>query len=280
MSLGGGIQRLAHAGSHLIAAIGFFTRIPVPARWLTSAVGLNHAAPWLPLVGVLIGALAALVALAALQVWPQPVAVLLAMAVGVQLTGAFHEDGLADTADGLGGGWDKARILEIMKDSRLGSFGAVALWFALAGRFVLLNALPPALLPLALVAGHSLSRACALLPMVLLDYARSDDSTKARPVAVRLGWLGLAFAALPAGLCCLLLPPLAAVAGAVGALLATGWLTAKMARWLGGYTGDCLGAVQQLAELAFYLGVLAVVGAAAGSLAAPMVNVVVAGSAA
>lgn len=243
---------------YLLAAIGFFTRLPVPERYLDSTAGLAQAARYLPLVGVVVGAVAALAAFGAAHVWPPAVAVLLAMATTVYLTGAFHEDGLADTADGFGGGWDKARILEIMKDSRLGSFGATALWFALAGKFALLLAFEPTQLPFVLLAGHALSRACALVPMALLDYARSGDDAKSKPVATRLSCGTLAVAALPALAVALLLPPAQVAAGLAFALLATGWLLAKYRRWLGGYTGDGLGAIQQVAELGFYLGALAV----------------------
>lgn len=246
---------------HALAAVGYFSRLPVPSRWLATDAGLAQAARYLPLVGVLLGGLMAAVAVVAGLVWPQSVALLLALAAGVWLTGALHEDGLADTADGLGGGWDKARILEIMKDSRLGSFGATALCFALGGRFVLLLAMPAMWLPWLLLAGAALSRACALLPMVVLDYARPDGDSKARPLAQRLSWPVWLLAALPAVGIAALLPLAAALAGVLGALLVSFWLIAKYRRWLGGYAGDCLGAVQQCAELAFYLGALALLGA-------------------
>ena len=115
-----------------LAAVRFFTRLPVPAWVGHSAAGLPAAIRWFPAVGALIGSLAALVYLLAAQVWPAQVALLLSMASSIYLTGAFHEDGLSDTVDGLGGGWDKERILAIMKDSRLGNYGAIALWLACA----------------------------------------------------------------------------------------------------------------------------------------------------
>jgi len=244
-----------------LAAIGFFTRLPVPAAVGYSAELLQHAARWLPAVGLLVGGIAALVCLAALQLWPQPVAVLLAMAATLLATGAFHEDGLADTADGLGGGWDKAKILAIMKDSRVGSYGVVALWLALSGKFVLLCAVDRSLLPWALLAGHVLSRFAPLVLLATMDYARPDDqpgqASKSRPLTARLSFGALAFAALFPLLAAWPLPWPQALAGAGLAALATVWLMAKCRRWLGGYTGDCLGAVQQVAEIAFYLGLLA-----------------------
>lgn len=242
---------------YFFGALRFFSRLPVPGWVGHSAEALNRSARYLPAVGLLVGGLGAAVYWAAAQLWPGTVAVLLAMAATLYATGAFHEDGLSDAADGLGGGWDKARILAIMKDSRVGSYGVVALWLGLAGKFALLSSLPPALVPAALVAGHALSRFCALLPMAMLDYARDDESSKARPLAGRLGAGALLFAALFATAGLALLPWPQALAGSGLAVLAALWLSAKFRRWLGGYTGDCLGAVQQLAEIGFYLGVAA-----------------------
>ena len=240
-----------------LAAVRFFTRLPVPAWVGHSTAGLQAAIRWFPAVGALIGSLAALVYLLAAQVWPAQVALLLSMASSIYLTGAFHEDGLSDTVDGLGGGWDKERILAIMKDSRLGNYGAIALWLALSGKFALLAAQPAALLPAILLAGHTLSRACAASLLAALDYAREDAHSKAKPLATRLAPGPLVFALACGALPLALLPWPQALSGLLLAALASFWLARKFRRWLGGYTGDCLGATQQIAELAFYLGVLA-----------------------
>ncbi|MEZ0236920.1 MAG: adenosylcobinamide-GDP ribazoletransferase, partial [Methylophilaceae bacterium] len=116
-------------------ALMFFTRIPC-ARWAGSSEDdLNRASRYFPLVGVIVGLVAALVYLAAKLVFPQEVAVLASIAATLWLTGAFHEDGLADAADGLGGGWEKEQVLTIMQDSRLGSYGALAMIMALLTKF-------------------------------------------------------------------------------------------------------------------------------------------------
>ncbi|NJD24520.1 MAG: adenosylcobinamide-GDP ribazoletransferase [Betaproteobacteria bacterium] len=242
---------------YFLGAVRFFTRLPVPAWVGHSAEALNHSARYFPAVGLIVGGIGALVYLAALQLWPQPVAVLLSMAATIYATGAFHEDGLSDAVDGLGGGWDRARILEIMKDSRVGSFGVAALWLALTGKFVLLATLDAALVPLALVAGHAVSRFCSTVLLATMEYVREDLLAKAKPLATRLapGAFVVAAAFAVAGLLPLAWPQ--ALAGCLLAALATAWLAAKFRRWLGGYTGDCLGAVQQVAELAFYLGLAA-----------------------
>ena len=242
---------------YFFAALGFFTRLPVPGWVGFHQDGLAQAARWFPTIGLIVGAIGALVFWLAAQCWPPMVAALLSMAATVYVTGAFHEDGLSDTADGLGGGWDKARILAIMKDSRVGSYGVVALWLALSGKLALLLALPLALVPLALLGGHALSRFCATAVMARLDYARDDDSSKSRAVATRPGAISLLLAGVTALLPMLALPWAQGGFGLLLAALATLWLMQKFRRWLGGYTGDCLGAVQQVSEMAFYLGLAA-----------------------
>lgn len=242
---------------YFLGAVRFFTRLPVPAWVGHSAEALNHSARYFPAVGLLIGGIAALVYLAVLQLWPQPVAVLLAMAATIYATGAFHEDGLSDAADGLGGGWEKLRILEIMKDSRVGSYGVVALWLGLSGKFVVLSLLDAALVPWALLAGHAWSRWCSTLLLATMDYVREDLLAKAKPLATRLSGPAFLVATGFGAVALFFLPWQNMLLACLLALLATLWLAAKFRRWLGGYTGDCLGAVQQVSEIAFYLGLLA-----------------------
>jgi adenosylcobinamide-GDP ribazoletransferase len=241
---------------YFFGALRFFTRLPVPVWVGHSAEALDRSARYFPAVGLVIGGIGALVFLGASLFWPQAVAVLLSMAATIYATGAFHEDGLADMVDGLGGGWDKLRILEIMKDSRVGSYGVVALVLALLGKFVLLVALDATLVPFALLAGHAVSRFCSTVLLATMDYVREDLLAKAKPLATRLSGgemlvaLGFVVAAL------VFLPPEKVIASCVLAALTTLWLAAKFKRSLGGYTGDCLGATQQVSEIAFYLGLL------------------------
>jgi adenosylcobinamide-GDP ribazoletransferase len=250
-------DRLRQELASFLGAIRFFTRLPVPEWVGHSADGLNRSARYFPAVGILIGLIAALVYLLTSIFWPKTLAVLLAMAATLYATGAFHEDGLADTADGLGGGWDKARILDIMKDSRVGSYGVVALVLALLGKFMLLVEMPHPWLPAALIGAHTVSRFCATALLHFMDYVREDASAKAKPLATRLSLPGLVVAAACVFLILPLQPwPYAFFACALAGL-ATLWMTSLLQRWLGGYTGDCLGATQQVAELAFYLGLLA-----------------------
>src|SRR5574343_354758 len=243
--------------AYFFGAVRFCTRLPVPAWVGPSAEALNRSARYFPAVGLLVGGIGALVYLAALQLWPPAVAVLLSMAATIHATGAFHEDGLADTVDGLGGGWDKLRILEIMKDSRVGSYGVIAMVLSLLGKFALLSAMDARLLPFALLAGHAVSRFCSTALLASMDYVREDLLAKAKPLATRLtaGEMLIASAFVLVSLAGV--PRPGALTGCALAILATLWLAARFRRWLGGYTGDCLGAAQQVSEIAFYLGLLA-----------------------
>jgi len=239
---------------YFFGALRFFTRLPVPAWVGHSAEALNHSARYFTLVGLIVGLIGALVFALTSFFWPKTLAVLLAMAATIYVTGAFHEDGWADMVDGFGGGWTRERTLEIMKDSRIGSYGAIALVLLLLAKFMALVELDMLLVAPALVAGHAFSRLCATSVMHFLDYAR--DEGKAKPLATRISVGELVVAATFGLVALLLLPPLSVVFGVLLAAAATAFLARKFQQQLGGYTGDCLGATQQLAELAFYLGLL------------------------
>jgi adenosylcobinamide-GDP ribazoletransferase len=244
---------------YFFAALRFFTRLPVPAWVGHSAEQLNHAARYFPAVGLIVGAIGAAVTLAALAIWPPAIAVLLGMAATLLATGAFHEDGLADTIDGFGGGWTREQVLTIMKDSRIGSYGAIGIGLALLTKYTALTeltVLPGPTFAAALIAGHAVSRFASTTLIYFLDYARDDDSAKSKPLATRMGKGELALAALCSLAPCALLP-LPQVAVALGLVALVTWLAARrFVRRIGGYTGDCLGATQQLTEIAFYLGLL------------------------
>lgn len=239
-------------------ALMFYTRLPIPG-WVTySDEKLNQATVYFPLIGWLVGGVAAGSYWAARLLLPPDVALLLSMVAGILLTGAFHEDGFADVCDGFGGGWTAERILEIMKDSRLGTYGATGLALLLALKFAALRELHPASLAPVLVVAHALSRATALTFIFSHDYARANDTSgKSKPVAKKISrrelGLGLAFGLLP-------LLAYAAWLGSFAPLLvlpllaAAKWGLARyFQRWIGGYTGDCLGATQQIAEGLIYL---------------------------
>ncbi|EMD82832.1 adenosylcobinamide-GDP ribazoletransferase [Pacificimonas flava] len=243
--------------ARFLAAVMFLTRVPVPLLAHDSDMA-TASARYYPLVGILIGAVAAAGFAGGLAIGGGVVGALLATAATLLLTGAFHEDGLADLFDGMGAS-SPARALEIMRDSRLGTFGAAALFIVLALKVAALAQLPAALALAALIAVHGLSRLSALIVIATSRYVRSDGTAK--PVADSMNMSGLATAAL-IGIVILTGFALHTSLPLVGALmlgLTAGHILARAAfeRRLGGYTGDCLGAVQQISEVGAYLALLA-----------------------
>ena len=236
-----------------LLALSFYTRIPCPHT--VDIKLLPQAAVFLPGVGWLVGAITAASFYLAALVWPQATAVIVALICGVLLTGAFHEDGFADVCDGFGGGFGKDRILAIMKDSHIGVYGVIGLLLLFLLKISLLNTINAAAVPWILLAGHSASRLPPLLLMQRYDYARDNISKSAGAVykadrqemivATAIALLPLAL--LPAVCAWAIIPVLAVNAG----------LGRYFHRHIGGYTGDCLGASQQIAETVFYLSVSA-----------------------
>jgi adenosylcobinamide-GDP ribazoletransferase len=256
--------RLVHQCRLFFIALQFFTRLPIP-RWVGfEHAWLQHASRYFPLVGLVIAAIGAGAYALTARIFPAPVAALLSTAAGIYATGAFHEDGFADLCDGFGGGQSRERVLAIMKDSRIGAYGAIGIGLMLLLKVGTLALLPPGAAVAALFFAHPLSRLAATSLIWRMDYAR--DEGKSKPLAQQMTHFEFAVAACTALLPALVialsgwLPWNALLLGALAAAIATVWLAAKCARKLNGYTGDCLGAVQQLAEVAIYLGVLAALG--------------------
>ena len=240
--------------TYFFAALRFFTRLPVP-RWVGhSSDALDRSTRYFPAVGLIVGFIGALVFALTSFCLPKTLAVALSMSATLYATGAFHEDGWADTVDGFGGGWDTEKILAIMKDSRIGSFGAVALFMMLLTKFVALVETDAPLIAMTLIAGHAFSRLCATFVLARLPYVRGEG--KAKPLATRIRPGEMAVACATAILPLLFLAPQRSLPAIALALLATVWLARMFRRQIGGYTGDCLGATQQFAELAFYCGTL------------------------
>lgn len=239
---------------NLLLALGFFTRIPVPSVTNFQASDLNGASKYFPLVGWLVGAIAALVFWVSSHLFSLDIAVILSMIATIYATGAFHEDGLTDAIDGLGGGWQKEQVLTIMQDSRIGSYGAVAIILALLLKYTALTHVAIEIMPWVLIAGHSLSRLCAVLVIATQNYVKA--SGKAKPLATHLTKVDLIIA-LFFGIFPLFLLNHIYLFSLVFVVLIWAWFSLTISRRIGGYTGDCLGATQQITEIAFYLGVLA-----------------------
>lgn len=242
-------------------ALQFFTRLPIPSWVGFEADWLHHAARYFVLVGVLVGGVTGAVYFCAVLLWPPLPALLLSTIAGIILTGAFHEDGFADVCDGLGGAVSAPRALEIMKDSRIGAYGAIGILLMLALKVATLFCLPGTMIPAALLLAHPLSRLASCTLIWRLQYVRAEG--KAKPLAQRMTsgeWCTALLCALIPILICLLsgsLPWQSLLLASIMAAAAAAWLTRIFVKRLGGYTGDCLGAVQQLAELGFYLGAVA-----------------------
>lgn len=254
------MKRAVHELRLFFVALQFFTRLPVP-RWVGfEPAWLQSCARYFPLVGLLVGAVAAVVYAAAARVTSPAVAAVLSTLATVVLTGAFHEDGLADTCDALGGHVSRQRALEIMKDSRIGSYGAIALVLVVGLKLAVLAALPVLLAVPALLFAHTVSRAMAVVVIRVLPYAGDVAAAKAKPLAQRVRrrevWVALALtAAVGAALVATRAPWWAPVLLAFSLALVGAHACAR--RWrnrLGGFTGDTLGATQQVTEVLALLG--------------------------
>ncbi|MDB5655181.1 MAG: Adenosylcobinamide-GDP ribazoletransferase [Tardiphaga sp.] len=246
---------------HLLNAIRFLTVVRVPDRDAAMAPDwLARAMKYFPVVGAGIGVVSAIVLLVANEFWSPVLAALLAVSASIILTGAFHEDGLADTADSFGGGWSVEKRLAIMKDSRIGTYGALALGLGVALRVVAISDMPMWTGPAALIAAHAAARAAPAYVMNRLSYAGDTASMKVSYVEapVRSGELMFALtvvllASLPLAFISLSAVVVGLLCGAVLALVLARWSH----RMLGGYTGDVLGAIEQVFEIGFLLGVAA-----------------------
>lgn len=244
-----------------LSGVQFLTRLPIPdPGWEDGR--LDRAAKWFPLIGALVGGILALILWLSLTIWNDTrIAVAVTLVAGVLLTGALHEDGLADTADGLGGGRDIARRLAIMKDSSIGAYGALALMLVMLLRFVALTSLVTSAgtAMICIIGAHTFSRA-GMLPIIwTLPYAREAGDAKVAPLtgkatAQALVVVGVTLAAV---LLSSLVAHEAVLMGFAATLVACFIMRILMKRKLNGWTGDTAGATQLVCEIAFLLGVCA-----------------------
>jgi adenosylcobinamide-GDP ribazoletransferase len=237
-------------------ALMFYTRIPCP-RWVDHDPDyMRESARYFSFIGWIVGGIGALVFWLANQVFSVEISLVLSIAATIRTTGGFHEDGLADVCDGFGGGWTKDKIIMIMKDSTLGTFGVLGLIIVIALKFLTLNSITPSDIPFAILAGHVLSRLTAARMLARGNYVENNNAAKAGSAAQKLSTASLltnlvfglaAFLLFQNWWLCLALFPL---------LLAEAFLYRFYKKWIGGYNGDCAGAVQQLTEVLFYLSLI------------------------
>ncbi|SIN64398.1 cobalamin-5'-phosphate synthase [Parasphingorhabdus marina DSM 22363] len=250
-----------------LLAVQFLTRIPVPGlNGLTAEQarsGLSRAVIWFPLVGALVGLITTIVLVASAHVWPRAIAVIIALAIEARLTGAFHEDAVADFCDAFGGGHDRESTQRIMKDSRIGSYGALGLILAVGLRGALLITLPQDMIIVALIASACFGRLLAVAVMALVSPVPVQAQGLARDIGGRTGIKDLLLASLLSapviGLFAYLLPFAALLTFALAALFLI-WFRALLLRRLGGSTGDCLGFAAYVGQLILLLAVMAMAG--------------------
>lgn len=242
----------------------FFTRIPCPAWTDHSEEYLQKSRKYFPLVGWIVGGMAALFFLLSALILPISISIILSMMISIWLTDAFHEDGFADVCDGFGGGWTKEQILTIMKDSRVGAYGAIGIGLLLLLKFYALFEIAQiqiSLIWLTLINAHASSRWIASLLVHSHEYVQDLDKSKSKPIAsLRLSPLEMAYSSVFVWIPMLLFIPnwflLIALPIAYLPKIYLGYFFQKN---IGGYTGDCLGATQQISEVVFYLAILALV---------------------
>jgi adenosylcobinamide-GDP ribazoletransferase len=248
---------------HFLNALRFMTIVPVPSSDAAARPDwLSRCAKYFPAVGICIGLVSALVLLLAGALWGPVVAALLAVAASIVVTGALHEDGLADTADGLGGGWSVEKRLAIMKDSRIGAYGALALMFDIALRAAALAEMPLWSGAAALIAAHAAARITPAFVMNALPYAGDTAAMKVSYADAPVSANDQRFAVVVV-LCALVPLAFVSIPSVISGLLLGAIFAAAIVLWarklIDGYTGDVLGATEQLFEIGFLLGVAAII---------------------
>jgi adenosylcobinamide-GDP ribazoletransferase len=232
-----------------LTALMFFTRIPVPEIDYSDE-RLNSSSKYFTLVGILIGIIISLLFMLCVNLFSKPISILITMVSSILLTGAFHEDGFADFCDGFGGGYTKEKILEIMKDSRLGTYGTIGIFFILLLKFFLLLEFELNLIPAILIIGNSFSRLISMSVVMILNYV--SENGKAKPIATKMEiseFIFLVFFGLFPLLFFKSLFIILAIIPQIGLLF---YFQMYLKKTIGGYTGDCLGALQQISEISIY----------------------------
>ncbi|MEO0414783.1 MAG: adenosylcobinamide-GDP ribazoletransferase [Verrucomicrobiota bacterium] len=242
-------------------ALMFYSRIPCP-KWVDhSEEYLNKATRFFPLIGWVVGGFSFLLFLPFFLIDEIHIGIVFSMIASIWITGAFHEDGFADSCDGFGGGWTKSQILEIMKDSRVGAFGLIGMILILLLKFLLLERLLTGQRELwialaVIISAHALSRFITATMIFTHEYSREDAKSKVKPVSKNVGWVELILAATFGIAPLFLFQDYWIFLTIIPVYGAKALLGRYFQKWIEGYTGDCLGATQQVTEIVFYLSVL------------------------
>jgi len=251
-------------------ALMFYTRIPCPKNIDHNPDYLNKASRYFPLIGWIVGGTSFAVYYLSAILFTNEIAVIVSIIAGILTTGAFHEDGFADVCDGFGGGWTKEKILLIMKDSTIGAYGAIGVVLLFLLKFqAILNALFTLKIGnedsiiynfLIFISAHSVSRLSAISIVFTHQYSREDASSKSKPIAQNFTWKevtgALFFGLLP--LVVLSFFQWQLLLAFIPVFIARFFLARYFQKWIDGYTGDCLGATQQVCEVIFYLSIIGI----------------------
>ena len=237
----------------MFTAIMFYTRIPVPRSTGFSEENLNKATRYFPLMGIVVGGLGALLFFLANLAMGVHLSILASLILMIMVTGAFHEDGLADFCDGFGGGYTSERILEIMKDSRIGVYGGIALILLFLSKLFLLSEIGLEDIPIVILAAHAFSRLNPVLMIYTSSYVSPEEGSKSKPVGMKGSivtlLLAIVFSLAPMFFVSWPIIPFLILAQ----LLILFLFRFYVRKMIGGYTGDILGALQQFSEIGFYL---------------------------
>lgn len=243
---------------YFLTAMLFFTRIPCP-QWVNhSSNKLHKSNRYFSLVGIVVGTISAFAFYMYSLVFSVDIAIVVSMIASIWITGAFHEDGLADVCDGFGGGWTKEKILLIMKDSRLGTFGVLGLINILALKFLALRELNNISnnIPLILISGHAISRFIASVLLYTHEYVRDDTTSKVKAVTKHMNLKSLLFSFFFGILPLFFFYDYCVFLTLLPLGLTYCYLGYFYNKWIGGQTGDCAGALQQVSEVIFYLSLI------------------------
>ena len=246
----------------------FYTRIPCPKNIDHHPDYLNKATRYFPLIGWIVGSISFLAFYLSSLFLSVETAIIFALIISVLTTGAFHEDGFADVCDGFGGGWTKEKILIIMKDSAIGAYGAIGLVLLFFLKFKLLsesvslfksdNSLVLFQVFLLFVSAHALSRLAAISIIFTHEYSRDDASSKSKPIAKNHTWKEISgsffFGLIP--LLFFSYFQYQFLLALIPVYITRYFLARYFQKWIDGYTGDCLGATQQVCEVVYYLSIL------------------------
>lgn len=243
--------------TYFLTAVMFFTRIPIPFKVPYSHEIMNKSQKYFPLIGYLVGSMAILVYWATSYLFSADIAIVLSMVSTVLLTGAFHEDGFTDVCDSFGGGYGKEKIMTIMKDSRIGAYGVIGIVLLLLLKFLALHniaELSTSFLLVVMLNGHTTSRFHAATAIYTHRYVRDTDDSKSKPMAnQKLSYSSLLFSLILAIVPYILFDNWLFIIAFFVSYIGKMYLTMYFKKHIGGYTGDCLGTIQQVCEVLFYL---------------------------